>query len=64
MDVIAVLGLLTSIEQPIEATTKVVNHAMVFYPNSKELPKTLEEVRTIYVRVKSCHETYFLLLCD
>lgn len=49
LDVIAVLGLLASIEQLVETTYKVVNHAVAFYRNSKELPKTLEEVRTVRI---------------
>jgi hypothetical protein len=44
---IAFIGILASIERLVEASGRLVKRAVGFYRDSKELPKTVEELQTV-----------------
>jgi hypothetical protein len=47
VEFIALIGILASIEQLVENSGRLVKRAVGFYRESKELPKTLEELQTV-----------------
>lgn len=47
IEILALIGILASIEQLVEASGRLVKTAIGFYRDSRELPKTLQELQTV-----------------